>query len=70
MTESKERLAGILEDKYWNELELTGECKALDITLPSLYYRAWRKYADTRFCAVGGYLCDLINEQLEKLEWN
>ena len=70
MTESRDRLAGRLEDEYWNDLESTGECKALDLTLPSLYYRAWRKYGDIRFCAVGGYLCDLINAELEKVEWD
>jgi hypothetical protein len=68
-TESRSRIAAIREDEYWNELIETGQCKALDINLPQLYLYSWRKYADTRFCAVGGYLCDLINKQLDEQEW-
>lgn len=70
MMETRDRLARLQEDRYWIELEQTGECKALDITYPSLVYRAWRKYGKIRAAEIGGYLCELINEDLDKLEWD
>ena len=43
-TDAREREYRAREDRYMQELEQTGYCEELDLTMPQAYYRAWRKW--------------------------
>jgi hypothetical protein len=65
----RELLERKLEDEYSTELEETGRIVVLDISQAELNAGALKKYGDTKPISTGGYLIDLINKQLDEMEW-